>query len=122
VAGVIKTGILFVKGATGWESKAVFDVVASQTAGQTYIGFPEVTQAAGSFGWAQVGGRISSGEITSSTATAGHYVEWFDNKLISAGNALQGPGGFGAFITTAAASTTHDMMLFDVPVAGITTQ
>lgn len=119
VAGVIKTGILFTKGATGWESKALFDVIASQTAGQTYIGFPEVTQAVGSFGWAQVGGRISAGEITSCTSTAGHAIMWYAASLKTTGDAQEGASRFGAFITTAAASTTHDMMLFDVPVAGI---
>lgn len=115
-----KQGKLIVMGQTGWVSADPFDVAATQTLGHAYVGFPEVAQTTNTYGWAQIGGPISDAVIGTTTGTVGHAVAWVDTKFVSGGNSKQGQGRFAIFTATGASGTSHDLMLFDVPIGGTT--
>lgn len=114
-----KLGKVIKMGATGWEASDLFDATATLQ-GDVYIGFPEVAQATNTYGWAQIGGPITDAVISTSTGTVGHLVEFMDGKLDTAAKATPTPASFAAFTATGASGTTHDLMLFDVPIRGKT--
>tara|TARA_Y100000310_G_C20603180_1_gene774125 strand:+ start:19 stop:480 length:462 start_codon:yes stop_codon:yes gene_type:complete len=110
--GVKNTLYLITTGATGYVSKDVFDVAASQT-GMYFCGRAKQTQATNTFGWAQVGGYSASNIMGTSTATAGHYVKFDGGKFTTAGNAKSISGtGMAVYTATAASGATHALMLF----------
>ena len=112
IGATAKTGTIIGPGQTGYVNKAIY-AVSSTTSALMYVGFPDATYASNTVGWAQIGGPISSGILTTSTtATAGHFAYWLNATLVTKGSSVRTKGVFGVFTSADTSKKVHDLVLF----------
>jgi len=114
-----KTPYKILADSSGWLTAAIADA-ASNTVGCAYglsgckIGIPEAAVASGTYGWLQVGGKVSDAILTSCTATVNYCVGWVAATCIKTGAAFSGQREvFAIFTATGATATTQDILMLN---------
>lgn len=116
-----KTPMMIVQNTIGWQALDL--ATASTTLTKrfiAYVGVPDQTLASNSYGRVQIGGYCASVTTASTTAHAGHVCVWSGGVITTSGAAVQVSGAWAAYTDATAASTTHNLMLFNQIVAPVT--
>jgi hypothetical protein len=111
-SGLVATGVF----STGYSS------VTAAVSPNYFIGIPDETIASNRSGWFQTAGERLAARTATTTGTAGNNFRWASATVQgrAAGSVdTAGVADFAICLTTAAATTSHDMLLLGRRVCGI---
>ena len=126
-SAVAKTAYAIRATTSGHIAVALFDTTFASTTAAShkgyFVGVPSTAITSGVQGWYQIGGNVTSVTTPSITGTAGGPFRWVDESVNNGGAGSTDTGfvaDFAICVTSASASTAHDMFLMARRVCGIT--